>query len=90
VSAERMTDDALNALEHSAQLRADSAILTVLAEAWRARAREAELLAHVRSLAQERAWTLEEAAKVAEAYEPRCESCPRGVAAAIRAKASTY
>lgn len=27
----------------------------------------------------------ERCAKVAEAYEPRCESCPRGVAAAIRA-----
>lgn len=28
---------------------------------------------------------LEEAAKVADAYEPRCDVCPRGVAAAIRA-----
>lgn len=28
---------------------------------------------------------LEEAAEVAESYEPHCESCPRGVAAAIRA-----
>jgi hypothetical protein len=28
---------------------------------------------------------LEEAAKVAESYEPRCDTCPRGVAAAIRA-----
>lgn len=28
---------------------------------------------------------VEMCAKVAEAYEPRCESCPRGVAAAIRA-----
>lgn len=27
---------------------------------------------------------LEEAAKVAEAYEPECESCPRGATAAIR------
>lgn len=27
---------------------------------------------------------LEEAAKLAESYEPRCESCPRGVADAIR------
>lgn len=27
---------------------------------------------------------LEEAAKVAESYEPECESCPRGVANAIR------
>ena len=29
--------------------------------------------------------TLAEAAKVADAYEPRCDVCPRGVAAAIRA-----
>lgn len=28
---------------------------------------------------------LEEAAQVAESYEPRCDTCPRGVAAAIRA-----
>ena len=28
----------------------------------------------------------EECAKVAEAYEPRCEVCPRGVAEAIRAR----
>ena len=28
---------------------------------------------------------MEEAAKVADAYEPRCDVCPRGVAAAIRA-----
>lgn len=28
---------------------------------------------------------LEEAAKVADAYEPRCDVCPRGAAAAIRA-----
>ena len=28
---------------------------------------------------------LEEAAKVCDAYEPRCDVCPRGVAAAIRA-----
>jgi hypothetical protein len=28
---------------------------------------------------------LHEAAKVAESYEPRCDTCPRGVAAAIRA-----
>ena len=28
----------------------------------------------------------EECAKVAEAYEPRCEVCPRGVADAIRAR----
>jgi len=28
---------------------------------------------------------LEEAARVAESYEPRCDTCPRGVAAAIRA-----
>ena len=28
---------------------------------------------------------LEEAAKVAESYEPRCDVCPSGVAAAIRA-----
>jgi hypothetical protein len=28
---------------------------------------------------------LEEAAKVAEHYEPRCDVCPRGVADAIRA-----
>lgn len=33
--------------------------------------------------ARERA--LEEAARVAESYEPQCESCPRGVASAIRA-----
>lgn len=32
-----------------------------------------------------RAKALEEAAMVAEAYEPECESCPRGVASAIRA-----
>ena len=31
---------------------------------------------------------LEEAAKVADAYEPRCDVCPRGVAAAIRALVS--
>lgn len=30
----------------------------------------------------------ERCAKVAESYEPRCESCPRGVAAAIRALGS--
>lgn len=30
---------------------------------------------------------MEEAAKVADAYEPRCDVCPRGVAAAIRALA---
>lgn len=28
---------------------------------------------------------LEEAAKVADAYDPRCDVCPRGVATAIRA-----
>lgn len=28
---------------------------------------------------------MEEAAQVAESYEPRCDTCPRGVAAAIRA-----
>ena len=28
----------------------------------------------------------EECAKVAEAYEPRCDSCPSGVANAIRAR----
>jgi hypothetical protein len=28
---------------------------------------------------------LEEAARVADSYEPRCDTCPRGVAAAIRA-----
>jgi hypothetical protein len=28
---------------------------------------------------------LEEAARVAESYEPRCDTCPRGAAAAIRA-----
>jgi hypothetical protein len=32
-----------------------------------------------------RAKTLEEAARVADSYEPRCDTCPRGVAAAIRA-----
>ena len=32
-----------------------------------------------------RAEALEEAAKVAESYEPRCDVCPSGVAAAIRA-----
>lgn len=32
-----------------------------------------------------RANALEEAAKVADAYDPRCDVCPRGVAAAIRA-----
>ena len=32
-----------------------------------------------------RAETLEEAARVAESYEPRCDACPSGVAAAIRA-----
>jgi len=31
---------------------------------------------------------LEEAANVAEAYEPECEACPRGVASAIRHLAS--
>jgi hypothetical protein len=32
---------------------------------------------------------LEEAAKVADAYDPRCDVCPRGVAAAIRALVKT-
>ena len=32
-----------------------------------------------------RAETLGEAAEVADCYEPRCDTCPRGVAAAIRA-----
>ena len=31
-----------------------------------------------------RAQAIEEAAKVSESYEPECESCPRGVANAIR------
>ena len=31
--------------------------------------------------------TLEMAARTAESYEPRCESCPRGVASAIRTMA---
>jgi len=35
--------------------------------------------------AEARAIALEEAARVAESYEPRCDTCPRGVAAAIRA-----
>jgi hypothetical protein len=30
----------------------------------------------------------EECAKVSEAYEPRCDSCPSGVANAIRARGS--
>jgi adenine-specific DNA glycosylase len=32
-----------------------------------------------------RAEVLEEAAKVADSYEPRCDICPSGVTAAIRA-----
>lgn len=36
-----------------------------------------------------RAATIEECAKVAEAYEPRCDSCPSGCAAAIRALATS-
>jgi hypothetical protein len=43
----------------------------------------------LRSLARERDEArnaaLDEAAKVADAYEPRCDTCPRGVAAAILA-----
>jgi hypothetical protein len=35
------------------------------------------------------ALALEEAAKVTESYEPRCDTCPRGVAAAIRAMIPT-
>ncbi len=35
------------------------------------------------SVADVRAQALEEAAKVAETYEPHCDSCPRGVVSAI-------
>lgn len=39
----------------------------------------------VRAVQKARARALEEAAKVAESYEPECESCPRGVVNAILA-----
>jgi phage host-nuclease inhibitor protein Gam len=48
-----------------------------------------EYLGQVGQLSDElervRVETLEEAAVVADSYEPRCDTCPRGVAAAIRA-----
>jgi phage host-nuclease inhibitor protein Gam len=48
-----------------------------------------EYLGQVGQLSDElervRVETLGEAAEVADSYEPRCDTCPRGVAAAIRA-----
>lgn len=57
-----------------------------LERAWGSfRESEKRRIALERNLAHARLATLEEAAKVAESYEPECESCPRGVATAIRA-----
>lgn len=57
-------------------------VLELIAEVERL-AREREALKH--AVVTERHIALKEAAKVAGSYEPRCEICPRGVAAAILA-----
>lgn len=41
---------------------------------------------HAKEVAAAVAAERERCARVAESYEPHCESCPRGVAAAIRAR----
>ena len=45
----------------------------------------AELKAALNDCRASRHEALEEAAQVAESYEPRCDTCPRGAADAIRA-----
>jgi len=49
------------------------------------REREARHLAEIQLLKAERNEIIEQCAEVAEHYEPRCDVCPSGVAAAIRA-----